>query len=684
MNHSLAKTLGLGAALALTGAATEASAALPDRVWGTYVGGDNWDEAKSVAVDEEGNVYVCGRTGSPSGIATAGTHQTAFAGFADAYLLKFSPAGERLWGTYFGGAGDEYCHGVSVREGQVALIGITLSTAGIATPGAFQTSSDGNQACGFAAVFTPAGAQTWGSYLCGPDDGVSPIALTIDSQGAVYVGGATNTSITGLTTPASHQPEYADLGIEPDGFLARFDAQGKLAWGTYYGGCCWDVVRGVSVNDLGELYIAGDSESPEGIASPGAHKTLVQIGETFLARFTADGERLWGTYFGGAEGDEFGDVVALPQGGAALIGQTLSSDQIATAGTHQTSPDGGEDDMFVARFDADGEQLWGTYFGGPGHDPVTGVATDAAGDIYVAGTTNSFTSVATPGAFQPMLVGSDDALVAKFDGAGALRWSTYYGGAGQFDWSDAVAVTPGGDVYLVGVTYSAGGIASPGAHDDELGGDNDGFLVRLSQDVGATCRGPADCRGGSCVDGVCCDAPCGGGADDCQACAASLGAVADGVCTLLGPTATCRPAASECDAAEMCNGDSVDCPADLPATDGELCEVGSCEAGACIPGAATTTDPTDGESSTTTGPGEPAPTTGEPDPTEHVPEDSTGPTTGHVPGDSSGPTTDASSDSESATGGQTGESGCGCHHDAGPLGALAPALLLLLRRRRTA
>lgn len=132
--------------------------------------------------------------------------------------------------------------------------------------------------------------------------------------------------------------------------------------------------------------------------------------------------------------------------------------------------------------------------------------------------------------------------------------------------------------------------------------------------LGEACVLPADCTSGFCVDGVCCDNECGGNhTDDCQVCAKSLSASADGVCTLLAAGTVCRESAgvcdifetcdglapecpinilalagtvcrasaSECDAIEACDGILLDCPADMPLMDGAPCEGGLCQSGLC-------------------------------------------------------------------------------------------------------
>lgn len=86
--------------------------------------------------------------------------------------------------------------------------------------------------------------------------------------------------------------------------------------------------------------------------------------------------------------------------------------------------------------------------------------------------------------------------------------------------------------------------------------------VVVPQDNGAACRSPRECKSGFCVDGVCCDTACGGGAVDCQACSKAAGGSGDGTCQKSAAGTVCRSAAGPCDVAETCSGTSEVCPAD--------------------------------------------------------------------------------------------------------------------------
>src|SRR5438445_2251552 len=142
---------------------------------------------------------------------------------------------------------------------------------------------------------------------------------------------------------------------------------------------------------------------------------------------------VYSTYLGGSGDDGlFNDSVAVDASGAVYVaGSTLSTDFPPATGLQPAA--GGLRDTFVAKLDPAGTTLaFATYLGGSGQDdPHAGVALDAAGNIYVAGTTTS-SNFPTQSALQPAIHGVRDAYVTKLNPAGsALVYSTYLGGSGE-------------------------------------------------------------------------------------------------------------------------------------------------------------------------------------------------------------------------------------------------------------
>ena len=312
------------------------------REWATYYGGDATEQGLAVACDTTGNVYLAGYTLSAADIATAGAYQTVQAGGQDAFLVKFSSAGSRLWGTYYGGSSTEQGLGVTCdNHNNVFLTGYTQSTSGIATTGGYQTVIGGSKDA-FLVKFDSTGAQQWGTYLGGSavDGGYS---LACDEAGSAYLTGSV-ASTTGIATTGSFQSVYG--GGAGDGMLAKFSSAGALRWCTYYGGAANDAGYGLSYRS-GNIYMAGVSSSTTGIATTGTFQdTISGSSDAILIKFDTSGARVWGTYFG-AESSDYGYGVFCNSSSQIFLGGQTSSFGLLATGSYQTSNGGGNDGYLV-------------------------------------------------------------------------------------------------------------------------------------------------------------------------------------------------------------------------------------------------------------------------------------------------------------------------------------------------
>lgn len=462
------------------------------RLWGTYYGSTGDDESYSGAADASGNVYLAGYTGSTTStlIATVGSYQSTYAfGANDAFLAKFDSYGTLLWGTYYGGAGYDAAYGcITDLSGNVYMTGNTSSSTGtvMATVGShqptFASGSSGGDA--FLVKFDGTGARLWGTYYGGTGDDQGWSCAT-DASGNVYMSGYTKSN-SGIATAGSQQPSYSS---GKDAFLVKFNSSGSRQWGTYYGGAGDDYGYTCAVDVSGNVCLAGLTNSGNGIATIGCHQPAFASGQTgftsdgFLVKFNSSGTRQWGTYYGGS-GYELRTSCAVDvSGNVYLAGETASNTGtvIATVGSHQPLM-GGNSDAFLVKFDASGTRQWATYYGGTGGDGGY-CATDASGNVYLAGITssNTGTAVATLGSHQTVNAGgSCDAFLAKFDAAGIRQWGTYYGGPG-LDQLECCAVDAFGHVYLPGQTTSNTGtsIATANSNQTTYGGSVDAFLVKF-------------------------------------------------------------------------------------------------------------------------------------------------------------------------------------------------------------
>ncbi len=385
------------------------------RQWATYYGGSEWDYGISCAIDASGNVYMIGSTSSTSGIATAGAHETTV---NDGFLVKFNSSGVRQWGTYFEGNGNACATDAS---GNVYIVGLTNSTSGIATAGAHQTVMSGSGDA-FLVKFNSSGVRQWGTYFGGPFNGGSAnetgISCATDASGNIYMVGKTP-STSGIATVGAHQTAGGTQFF--DAFLVRFNSTGVIQWGTYYDGLGDTQPNSCATDASGNVYMAGqvfqELLPDSGISTPGAHQTTYGGGFTdaFLVKFDPNGVRQWGTYYGGSSVEEGTSCAIDPSGNVYIAGHTGSTTGIATAGAHQTVFGGGGLDGFLVCFNSSGVRQSGTYYG---EGFVSGCASDASGNVYMAGITQSSSGIATAGAHQTANgnSGYNDAFLVKFSG----------------------------------------------------------------------------------------------------------------------------------------------------------------------------------------------------------------------------------------------------------------------------
>jgi hypothetical protein len=124
-----------------------------NRLWATYYGDNDDDKGYSVSTDNAGNVLMGGRTLSAANIASAG-FQNTYGGGQDAFLVKFTSAGERLCATYYGGIDVDDCNSIAADgHGNVYLAGTTSNATGIAV-GGHQTFFGGGSSDGMLIKFT--------------------------------------------------------------------------------------------------------------------------------------------------------------------------------------------------------------------------------------------------------------------------------------------------------------------------------------------------------------------------------------------------------------------------------------------------------------------------------------------------------------------------------------------------
>jgi hypothetical protein len=442
----------------------------------SYLGGTTTDYGHRIAVDDTGNTYIIGRTNSANFPTTTGAYQAANAGGYDAFVTKFDSSGNLVYSTYLGGTGSDYGYGIAVdNTGNIYITGYTNSANFPTTPGAYQTANAGGYDA-FVTKFDSSGNLVYSTYL-GGTSGEYVNGIAVDDTGNTYITGFTN-SANFPTTPGAYQTANAGGW---DAFVTKFDSSGNPVYSTYRGGTGTDYGNGIAVDDTGNTYITGQTDSANFPTTPGAYQTANAGGtDAFVTKFDSSGNPVYSTYLGGSGANDIGAGIAVDDTGNTYItGQTNSANFPTTPGAYQTANAGGAD-AFVTKFDSSGNPVYSTYLGGAGDtDYGYGIAVDDTGNTYITGRTNSANFPTTPGAYQTANRGGYDAFVTKFDSSENLVYSTYLGGTGSSDYGNAIAVDDTGNTYITGQTNSANFPTTPGAYQTTFGGTYDAFFASM-------------------------------------------------------------------------------------------------------------------------------------------------------------------------------------------------------------
>jgi hypothetical protein len=315
----------------------------------------------------------------------------------------------------------------------------------------------------------------YSTYLGGSGNN-QPTGIAVDSSGNIYVAGFTDSADFPLAT----------LGSLPSGndhvFVAKLDSTGSnLMYADYLGGNSQDFGYALTLDSAGEAYVTGSTASSNFPVVNAYQATYPGAFNAFLTKISADGASLlYSTYLGG-NGSDIPSSIALDGSSNMIIAGSTSSTNFPIANAFQSavSPNlGGFYGTygFTTKFTPDGSSLvYSTYLGGNSNVPyncggipcwgspateIQGLALDAVGNAYVAGSTNTYNFPVTPGTYSTSdntqlntIVG----FVSKFSGAGALDYSTYfYDPRGTFTSLDAIAVDASGSAYVAGSAFSDG------------------------------------------------------------------------------------------------------------------------------------------------------------------------------------------------------------------------------------
>lgn len=275
---------------------------------------------------------------------------------------------------------------------------------------------------------------------------------------------------------------------ELDAFVMRLDQDGDLDWVRTFGGPESDYATGVSLDDLGNVFVVGAFRGAVDMDPGTGTATLTSAGghDVFLTKYAPNGEYLGAWRTGGAGYDEAKSVAVGGSGGVYVLSYFTGTIDADPGDPVLSIASEGQLDVLVQRFLGDGTLGWAHAVGGAGTDFGLSLALDVDENIWMTGSFESTIDL-DPGAGVAALTsaGAWDVFVAKWASNGTFLWAGRMGGPENFDTGYDLAVDGEGNTWVIGSFFGSADF-DPGAGVHTLTasseGSDDVFVVKLAAD----------------------------------------------------------------------------------------------------------------------------------------------------------------------------------------------------------
>jgi hypothetical protein len=409
---------------------------LDSSIWTVQLGTGTTDSAQGLSIDSQGNLYLAGYTsGDLQGNGNAGEE--------DLILVKYNSNGDRQWTRQLGSSGDD-----------VAFASATDSKGNVYAAGYTEGGFDGNTHPGnydiFLVKYDTNGNKQWHKEY-GTSDNETIFDITTNASDDVYVAG-----YTGGTFPNNTSEGNDDI------IVIKYDSDGDMKWTKQYGSSGSDYARGISLDSSNNIYVTGDTSDSFDNSRDCDNRSVDNYGseDLFLIKFLDNSSVVWTKQMGTFSNDVAFEVATDSLGNSYVTGYTGSS---LDSNTHF-----GELDLFLIKFNKDGECKWSKQLGTSSSDYARGVSVDADGNVSFTGYTNAALDGQTH-------YGSDDLFLVKYNSSGTKKLWTRQLGTTTLDRAVDVIHDASGNAFIAGSTL--GDLD----YQRSKGGD-DLFLVKYNSD----------------------------------------------------------------------------------------------------------------------------------------------------------------------------------------------------------
>ncbi|MFO8052124.1 MAG: fibronectin type III domain-containing protein [Thermoplasmatota archaeon] len=457
-------------------------------VFSTFVGGMGTEYGYGMDADGQDNVYMSGSTNSFNFPVTSGAYQSTYDNQTDGYFCKLDSTGTSMdYATYFGGDKRDRIMDVALdSQGNIWIAGDTNSPDIPTTANAYNTTLNGNAFDIMAAKFDPTGSNLiYSTYIGGTDDdriqGRDSIAVNPEGY-LVVVGNSFSSDYP--TTPDAIDSDFSGMMIRTKGILTMIDGSSSdLKYSTYYGGTMMNMITSVALNEEGEIFMTGATQSMDFPTTEGAYMTeMTGLMSGFVVRIdlSLQSPVVYSTLLGGPGFSNF-ESIAVDDENAYITGATRDAEYPITEGAYQNESNG-NNEVFITKMNHNGSALvYSTFVGSEDNDHGHSIKVTEGGEACVVGYTESRYF---PHMDQYVYGLAEDyereSFMLKMNSEGdEMAYGALFGGQ-YSDIAYSLKLASNGDALITGVTGSPNFPVSDDAFEIDHQGSEDSFALRIN------------------------------------------------------------------------------------------------------------------------------------------------------------------------------------------------------------
>ena len=359
-------------------------------IWVTSINGQATDFTAKLLIDKNNDVYVSGGFSSPT--LTIGTTTLTNSGSYSFFTAKYNSSGQVIWAKN---------NMNSNLNASIIAIDDNLnsySISGTPTVATLEKRSVSESLIWFKTITTT-----------GPISSPQVRYVFVNETGVYLTGGFFGSSLTiGTSTIINSTPANSD-----DMFVAKLDTSGNVLWLKNGINTSADNGTVVQVDNNGNVYVLGEFST--GIIFDSFTLTSNGDYDLFLVKYNSSGQVIWAKNAGGIFNDWVVDLAIDASGGTYVIGEFYSpSFTFANTTYNNLGVWFSYADVFVLKYDAQGNEAWIKNIEGLGNDNGNGIAVNSLGEVYVTGAIeDTLGGITNLGNFQLVGSGLDDFFFAK-------------------------------------------------------------------------------------------------------------------------------------------------------------------------------------------------------------------------------------------------------------------------------